>query len=113
LPKVKVGTVGVQGAQYLQRRHIRFKDYKTVAAGLDALAAGDVEAIVYEAPILQYEVKQRGDAGLLVLDGTFDNHGYALALKQGSPIREAVNIALLQYTQSDDWSMVLAKYLGP
>ena len=46
-----------------------------------------------------------------MLDGTFDNHGYALALAQGSPLREAVNLALLQFTQSDDWTAVLAKYL--
>jgi ABC-type amino acid transport substrate-binding protein len=112
LPKAKVGTVDPsQGARYLQRRQIAFRGYKDAAAAIDGLAKGEVDAIVYEAPILQYQIKQRGDAGLLVLDGTFDNHGYALALAQGSPLREAVNLALLQFTQSDDWTAVLAKYL--
>jgi ABC-type amino acid transport substrate-binding protein len=112
LPKAKVGTVDPsQGARYLQRRQIAFHKYKDAAAAVEGLAKGEVDAIVYEAPILQYQIKQRGDAGLLVLDGTFDNHGYALALKQGSALREAVNLALLQFTQSDDWTAVLAKYL--
>ncbi len=113
LPKVKVGTVEPsQGARYLQKRHIAAKGYKDAAAALADLAAGEVEAVVYEAPILQYQIKNRADGGLVVLDGTFDNHGYALALKQGSPLREAVNLALLQFTATDDWSTVLAKYLG-
>ncbi len=113
LPKVKVGTVDPsQGARYLVRRQIKFKGYKNAAEAIDGLANGEVDAIVYEAPILQYQIKNRPDAGLQVLDGTFDNHGYALALKQGSALREAVNLALLQYIASDDWSNVLAKYLG-
>ena len=49
---------------------------------------------------------------MTVLDGTFDNHGYALALKQGSPLREAINLALLQYTTTDDWAAVIQRYLG-
>jgi polar amino acid transport system substrate-binding protein len=113
LPKVKVGTIDPsQGARYLQRRHLAFKGYTSTAAAVDALAKGEVDAVVYEAPLLQYEIKKRGDAGLQVLDGTFDNHGYALVLKLNSPIRKAVNLALLQYTTSEEWSAVLARYLG-
>jgi ABC-type amino acid transport substrate-binding protein len=112
LPKAKVGTVEPsQGALYLKRRSIAYRGYANPAAAIDALAKGEVEAIVYEAPILQYQIKNRPDGGMLVLDGTFDNHGYALALKQGSPLREAVNLALLQFTASEDWTAVLGKYL--
>jgi ABC-type amino acid transport substrate-binding protein len=113
LPKVKVGTVDPsQGARYLQKRHINFHGYKDAAAAVDALAKGEIDAIVYEAPILQYQIKNKPDAGLQVLDGTFDNHGYALVLKAGSPIRKAVNLALLQFISTDEWSSTLAKYLG-
>ena len=109
LPKVRVGTVEPSaGARYLQQRHIAYAGYKDAPALVAALADGKVDAVVYEAPILQYSIKDR--PGLVVLDGTFDNHGYALMLKQGSNLREAVNLALLQYTASEDWSATLAKY---
>jgi polar amino acid transport system substrate-binding protein len=113
LPKAKVATVSPsQGERYLQARHIAYKGYKDAATAVDALAKGEVEAVVYEAPILQYQIKNRsGGADLSVLDGTFDNHGYALALRQGSALREAVNLALLQFTATDDWTALLAKYL--
>ena len=48
---------------------------------------------------------------LRVLEGTFANHGYALALKLNSPYRKAIDLALLQIVESDDWQRVLATYL--
>src|SRR5262249_31232488 len=113
LPKVKVGTVAPSaGAFYLDKRHVPYTGYKDVAAAVDALGKGEIDAIVYEAPILRYAVGNRPDAGAQVLEGTSDNHGYALVLKQGSPLREAVNLAILQYTATDDWNAVLQRYLG-
>ena len=113
LPKVKVGTVEPSaGARYLTARRISFKGYKDAPALVDGLARGEVEAVVFEAPILQYNIKQKSDAGLVVLDGTFDNHGYAFALAQCSPHREAINLALLQITAGDDWQAILTRYLG-
>jgi ABC-type amino acid transport substrate-binding protein len=114
LPKVKCASVDTgAGKAYLTRRRIAFKTYKDRAAEVDALARGEVDALVDEAPLLQYEIKKRGDSGLAVLDGTFDNHGYALGLKKDSPIRKAVNVAMLQYVLTDEWAAVLARYLGP
>ncbi|HEU0029834.1 MAG TPA: transporter substrate-binding domain-containing protein [Kofleriaceae bacterium] len=113
LPNVKVGTVEPSaGAKYLTARRIRYQGFPDPAAAVDALATGKVDAVVYEAPILAYHVHQH-DAGIVVLDGTFDNHGYAFALAQGSPHREAINIAMLQIVASDEWQAILARYLGP
>jgi ABC-type amino acid transport substrate-binding protein len=113
LPKVKVGTVAPSaGAHYLDKRHVPYTGYQDAAAAVDALGKGEIDAIVYEAPILRYAVANRPDAGARVLEGTFDNHGYALVLRQSSPLREAVNLAILQYTATDDWSAVLQRYLG-
>jgi ABC-type amino acid transport substrate-binding protein len=112
LPKVKCGAAKQsQGGRYLTARRINFKEYANAAAEIDALTNGEVDAVVDEAPLLQFEVKKRGDAGVVVLDGTFDNHGYALVLKKDSPIRKAVNLALLQYIATEDWQALLARYL--
>jgi polar amino acid transport system substrate-binding protein len=113
LPKVKVGTVDPsQAKRYLATRRIPFKGYKDITAAVDALAAGQVDAVVFEAPILQYAVHARSEGDLLVLDGTFDNHGYAFGLRQCSPLREDVNLALLRIVASDDWAAILSRYLG-
>jgi len=96
----------------LDYERIAVEGYKDAPALVDGLAKGDIDAVVFEAPILNYNVKAKPDANLVVLDGTFDNHGYAFALAQCSPVREAVNLALLQTVASDDWQAILTRYLG-
>lgn len=113
LPKVKVGTVEPSaGAKYLAGRRLSYQGFTDAGAAVDALAAGEIDAVVYEAPILQYHVHAKRDSGVEVLDGTFDNHGYAFGLKTCSPHREAINLAMLKLIAGDDWQAILTRYLG-
>jgi ABC-type amino acid transport substrate-binding protein len=110
LVKARVGTVEPsQGAVYLKQRHIAYRGYPDPASAIAALGKGELDAIVYEAPILQYQIKH--EPTLRVLEGTFANHGYALALRIDSPYRKAIDLALLQIVESDEWQNVLATYL--
>jgi ABC-type amino acid transport substrate-binding protein len=112
LPKVKVGTVKPsQGARYCERRGLVCKGYDDADAALTGLEKGEVAAIVYEAPILQYFATSKHQQ-VKVLPGTFDNHGYGFALKIGSPIYRKLDLALLTYTASEAWSAQMANYLG-
>ncbi|CAN5662442.1 transporter substrate-binding domain-containing protein [soil metagenome] len=110
LAKSRVGSVEPsQGAAYLKQRHLAYRGYPDPAAAIAALAKGELDAVVYEAPILQYQIKQQPT--LRVLEGTFANHGYAFALRLASPYRKAIDLALLQIVEGDDWQQVLATYL--
>lgn len=113
LPKVTVGTVDPSaGLRYCQRHGITCKKYKDAEKALEALVAGEVVAVVYEAPILKYWGSTRWPEDVIILPGTFDNHGYGLGLEAGSPHREQVNLVLLEYTASDEFRALLARYLG-
>ena len=113
LPGVRVATVAPSaGARFLDRRGVAHRDFKDAGAALDALAAGEVDAVVYESPILRYQARSRPGSKISVLPGTFDNHGYGFALKAGSPLREKIDVALLEITASDAWSQTLRTYLG-
>ncbi len=39
--------------------------------------------------------------------------GYGFALRAGSPLREQLNVALLEATAGDAWAQTLRSYLGP
>jgi len=83
LPRVRVGTVKPsQGAFYLDKHHVTYTGYASAADAVDALGKGDIDAVVYEAPILRYAANNRPDAGVTVLDGTFDTRAQA---RQPSP----------------------------
>lgn len=114
LPTVRVATVAPSaGARYLDRRGVAHRDFPDAAGALAALAAGEVDAVVYESPILRYLARTRHAGRVAVLAGTFDNHGYGFALKAGSPLRERLDVALLETIASDGWARTLQSYLGP
>jgi len=109
-----VGTVtGSTGAEYLEDRGLRPRAYPTVDEALAVLARGELDAIVYDAPILEYAIRQEHPAVLAVVPGTFERQDYAIALPPGSPLREPVNRALLAVLEGRPWRAVLERYFGP
>jgi len=74
--------------------------------------SGQIEAFVYDRPLLLWLVNRRFSGALQVLDATFDPQGYAIALPQGSKLRISINLALLDAIRSDWWRETLLGYLG-
>ncbi|MFT3698431.1 MAG: transporter substrate-binding domain-containing protein [Kofleriaceae bacterium] len=110
LPNARVGTVEPSsGAAYLRQRHISYHGYKDAAALVAGLAHGEIDAAIYDEPLLQYRVKS--EPSLKMLEGTFSNHGYAFGLRKGSALREDIDLTLLEIIETDAWQQVLAGYL--
>ncbi|HGY10446.1 MAG TPA: transporter substrate-binding domain-containing protein [Oceanithermus profundus] len=111
LYKVRVGTVPrSSAAAYLERRRIHFVPFPNLDAAMDALELGRVEAVVYDAPLLQHQALGRD--GVRVLDARFEPQNYAFALPSKSPLREDLNRVLLEHLQSQAWRDALYRYLG-
>jgi polar amino acid transport system substrate-binding protein len=109
----RVGTLETTAAaKYCQTHSIGYKACKDVPAAVEALSKGELDAVVYEAPVLQYVVKNQSNSAITVLPGTFDNHGYGFGLRTGSPLREQFNQEMLTFTASDAWPALLSNYLG-
>jgi polar amino acid transport system substrate-binding protein len=112
LTRVKVATVADSTSHsYLQSRHIRHQRFPELADALAALDSGQVEAVVYDAPILRFQVVH-DYPNLHVLSGVFERQDYAIALSSGSPLRERVNRAVLRVISTRSWDTTLADYLG-
>ncbi len=113
LPYVQVGTVpNSTSAAYLDHRSIAFMEYETPRQGLQAVGRGEIEAFVYDAPILRYLTKTHMSARVRVLPVTFFRQDYAIGLPQNSPLREPINQALLNEIQQPEWDVLLDIYLG-
>jgi ABC-type amino acid transport substrate-binding protein len=113
LVHVKVATLaGSTSAAYLDRHHIKYREVPAVLDGLRAVAAGEIDAMVYDAPILQYLAKHELGGQVAVLPNVFERQDYGFALPDGSPYREEINRALLRALASDQWHELLERYLG-
>jgi len=114
LYKLKVVTVGSSTSEsYLHRQGVSFQAAINVEESLKMLVAGQVDAVVYDAPILQYLIHQKYSDKLALVPGIFEPQTYAIALTEGSDLRENVNRALLHELTEPWWQEAIHRYLGP
>jgi len=113
LRSVRVGApAGSAPADYLDHQRISYRGFGGPQEGLKALQAGAIDAFVYDRPLLTWLVLRDFSSTLRMLDITFDNQNYAIALPKGSPVRDVINSPLLEETESDWWQQTLFQYLG-
>ncbi|MCC5828570.1 MAG: transporter substrate-binding domain-containing protein [Phycisphaeraceae bacterium] len=113
LPKVRVGTIAeTTSHQYLRQRGIQPRTFTSPGEALDALAAGEIEAVVHDAPILQYLVNIDHAGSLRVLPQSFEQQKYGLAMPLGDPQRQAINLELLHMIESGELAGIIRPYLG-
>ncbi len=113
LPRVSVGTIARStSANYLKDNRINFGTYDTPLDGLKAVADNEIDAFVYDAPILRYLIKENFKGKLKTLPSTFLRQDYGIALANGSPLREDINVVLLREIGQPEWESLLDEYLG-
>lgn len=113
LPKVTVGTIADStSASYLKQRRISFSLFESPQDGLAALEKGEIQAFVYDSPILRYYIQQIGSNPLEVLPHLIDTEVYGIALQPNSPMRKQIDVVLLQKIQEEAWQDKLQQYLG-
>lgn len=113
LHHVRVLTVADSAAaDALKTRGIGFSERQELDDALAALAAGRTDAVVFDAPLLKYRVRQKFGNSLTVLDNTFDRQDYAFALPQGSPLREPINRAILVALDDSHWNQLVKRFVG-
>jgi ABC-type amino acid transport substrate-binding protein len=113
LPKVRVGTLpDTTSGSYLEASNISFRTYKTTLDGLQAIVDGQIDAFVYDAPMLRYLVNKDFKRIITVLPAVFLRQDYGIALPAGSPLREPINRQLLKTISEPEWQGLLQRYLG-
>lgn len=113
LASVRTGSVeDSTSARRLRRKGVNFEPYADLDAAMDALAAGKLDAVVYDEPLLRYRVRTEYAGKLHVLDLRFEPQDYAIGLPNDSPWREGVNRLLLKHGRGDAWDALLTRYLG-
>jgi len=109
----KVGTVpNSTSAAFLKREGIAIKHYPTVLAALQGVSKGEVDAAVYDAPIMRYLAKSKLRGRVRVLAATFERQDYGFALPNNSRLREEINRVLLKKISHASYKNIVKRYLG-
>ncbi len=113
LSKVRVGIVASSSTEeVLNRIRVTYTAYPNAKEGLQAIRRGEIDAFVYDRPLLAWIVNQDFRFTIQLLDVSFDPQHYAFAVPHGSPLRKPLNIAILHTVQSSWWDDILYRYVG-
>lgn len=92
LGKLRVGaTRGTTSEAYLREMKLNFRSFADPEAGLAAIEARQLDALVDDAPTLTSLVEANHAGSIDILPRTFQRQDYALALPTASPLREPIN----------------------
>lgn len=92
-----VGTIaGSSAAHFLESNQINAKSYADTDAASRALAAGEIKAVVYDAPLLKFYLSNNSNSKLQLVGDLFEKQDYGFALTDKSPLRKEINRALLK-----------------
>lgn len=113
LPGKSIATVpGTIAADYLTQRGLKFISVTNADDGFRILAQGDVQAIVYDAPTLQYWAARLGNGELAVVGPIFRPEKYGIALPAGSALRKSINEALLAMYEDGTYEQIYRKWFA-
>ncbi len=109
----QVGTIsGSTAANFLNRREIEFTGYPGLEEMLTSFEKEELDAVVFDAPILSYYAAHEGRKIASVTGGIFLRETYGIAFPTGSPLVEEVNQALLSLREDGTYSEIYRKWFG-
>jgi polar amino acid transport system substrate-binding protein len=112
LRSVRVGAVaGSSTVDFLAEQRIAFRSYPSAAEGLRAAQSGEIDAFVYDRPLLAWMLQQ-GFPRLELTQITLDSQNYAIALPLNNTVRKELDVELLGTLDSQWWDQTRFRYLG-
>jgi polar amino acid transport system substrate-binding protein len=113
LPGKRIVTVhGTVAADYLAEQGLQYEDVASADEGYDLVLRGEVQAMVFDAPTLQYWATRRGNRSLRVVGPIFAPEKYGMAVADGSPLRKQINGALLEMYENGRYREVYDKWFS-
>lgn len=102
---------GSTASAFLETRDIAHSRESDLTGLLAKFEAGEVDAVVFDGPILAYYLRGAPDRGRL-LPRVFQPENYGIALPSGSPLTEDINLTLLSLRESGRYDELRSKWFG-
>ncbi|MBT0586264.1 transporter substrate-binding domain-containing protein [Alteromonas sp. SM 2104] len=99
-------------AKFLSAIKVKHQSTTDLSEALTRLQDQEIDAVVYDKPILRYLVNQQFGDDILILPGEIERQDYAIGLSTNHPLRGALNEELLKVIESDTWEEIVRRYLG-
>lgn len=109
----KVATVAKStAAVYLNDQGIANTQLRTIEEAYRLLESGKVDAVVYDAPVLQHYARNEGKGKVKVVGVTFQKKSYGFAFPVNSEYRDRINVSLLELIENGGYQDVKRRWFG-
>ncbi len=113
LPGKRVATVSHStSALYLQERHIDVREFEQIEAAYAALQADQVDAVVFDAPVLLYYAAHEGRGKVAIVGSVFRKENYGIVFLPGSPYIKPINAALLTLRENGTYQEIYDRWFS-
>ena len=105
LRRFETGTVSGSSTEgFLKLYGVRPQRFASIEAALKALRQGNLEAVVYDRPILKHQLQQSGAQDLALSSQNLKTDYYSFAYPRGSQLRAALDPLIVRGLKSEVWS---------
>ncbi|MEP2781866.1 MAG: transporter substrate-binding domain-containing protein [Pseudoruegeria sp.] len=105
-------TAGSTASVFLTGRDIRHANYDSLDDLLTDFESGELEAVVFDAPILAHYVSHEGQEFGELKGGIFLQENYGIALPTNSTLAEPINQSLLRLRENGTYDALRRKWFG-
>lgn len=111
LNKMKVGTInGTTSSTFLTDNDIKYINYDSAEEGFDAMIDGELDAFVYDKPILQYLAAKDRYSDVALSQTEFMEQTYGFVFKKNSYFEDDLNRSILKTIRGEQWEGIMNKY---
>ena len=113
LPGKKVGTTtGSTSAAYISSHNSILQEFQKIDEAIEALEAGKLDAVVFDAPVLLYYAANDGRGKVRVVGRIFRKENYGILFPRGSELRKRINEALLKMREDGTYDDLYDRWFG-
>jgi len=113
LPGKRVASVRAStSVEYLRQHNVEPTDFAKIEEAFQALQENQVDAVVYDAPVLLYYAAHEGKGKVQTVGAVFRKENYGIVLQDKSPLRKRVNEALLKLKETGRYEQIYNKWFG-
>jgi ABC-type amino acid transport substrate-binding protein len=99
-------------AHYLTTQGLSFTPVHSAAEALQLLQQGAVQAVVFDAPALEYWAAKEGRGIVEVVGPIFRPEKYAMAVANGNALRKRIDVALLEMYKDGTYERIYSSWFS-
>lgn len=113
LPGKRVATTrGSTAAAYLRQQKVAVVEVEEIGAAYRKLLDKDVDAVVFDAPVLQYYAEHDGKGRVQLVGPVFRKENFGIVFRLNSPLRKEVDRVLLDLRENGTYQRLERTWFG-